>query len=57
MDASMQIEGVRRVALAVLILVCTGAFAWATMDAGKMRDGVLVILLGFALRIALVRRQ
>ena len=49
----MQLEGSRRLAVALAILVCTGALAWATMDAGKVRDAVWVLLAGFALRIVL----
>ncbi len=53
----MRLEGARRMVVALVILAATGGLAWATMDAGKMRYGVLVILTGFALRIALARRR
>ena len=55
----MRIEGGKRAAAALAILLSTGALAWATMDAGKVRDVVMVVLGGFALRIALfaARRQ
>ena len=53
----MRLEGAQRVAAALAILLATGGLAWATMDAGRLRGGVLVILAGFALRIALARRQ
>ena len=52
----MRLEGAQRVAAALAILFATGGLAWATMDAGRVRYGVLVILAGFALRIAVVRR-
>ena len=44
-------------AVALAILACTGALAWATMDAGRIRALVLVLLAGFALRIVLVGRK
>ncbi len=53
----MRVEGGKRVLVALAILACTGGLAWATMDAGKVRSIVLVVLAGFALRIALVRRE
>ena len=42
---------------AVAALAVMAALAWATMDAGKVRDVVLVILAGFALRISLSGRR
>ncbi len=53
----MRVEGVRRVAVALAVLLSTGMLAWATMDAGRVRDGVLVLLAGFALRIVLLGRR
>ena len=53
----VRVEGVRRVAVALAVLLSTGALAWATMDAGRIRDGVLVLLAGFALRIVLLGRR
>ena len=53
----MRVEGARRVGLALSILLCTAALAWATMDAGKVRGVVLVVLAGFALRIVLARHK
>ena len=53
----MRIEGARRTGVALGVLACTAALAWATMDAGKVRDVVLVLLAGFALRIVLVGRK
>ncbi len=46
-------EGWRRAGMAVAVLLGTAALAWSTMDAGRMREGVLVILAGFAARIVL----
>ena len=51
----MRLEGRERVLVALAILLATGGLAWATMDAGRMRYGVVAILAGFALRIALFR--
>ncbi len=53
----MRLEGAPRVAAALAILAATGGLVWATMEAGRLRYGVLVILAGFALRIVLARRQ
>ncbi len=53
----MRVEGARRTWIALGILAATGVLAWATMDAGKIRGVVLVLLAGFALRIVLVGRK
>ncbi len=53
----MRVEGARRTWLALGILTCTGLLAWATMDAGKIREVVLVLLVGFAVRILLASRR
>ena len=56
MRGRMRMEGWQRAGIAVAILFCTAALAWSTMDAGKIREGVLVILAGFAVRIAFAAR-
>ncbi len=53
----MRIEGAQRTVVALGVLLCTAGLAWATMDAGAIRNVVLVLLAGFALRIALVGRR
>ncbi len=50
------LRGWARVFAAVAILSAVGTLAWATMDAGKAREAVLVLLAGFALRIVLLGR-
>ena len=52
----MRREGWQRAGVAMAILLVTAVLAWATMDAGKIREGVLVILAGLAVRIALAAR-
>jgi hypothetical protein len=49
----MRVEGLRRKAVALLILAVLAALAWSTMDAGKVRMLVFVLLGGFALRVLL----
>jgi hypothetical protein len=49
----MRLEGAQRLWVALGVLGCTALLAWATMDAGKVRDVVLVLLAGFGLRIVL----
>jgi len=49
----MTVAGGRRKAIALAGLAILAALAWSTMDAGKARILVLVLLGGFALRIAL----
>ena len=53
----MRMRESHRFSIALAILALTAALAWATMDAGRIRDGVLVVLGGFALRIALTSRK
>ena len=53
----MRIEGAQRFAVAMLILACTAALAWATMDAGRIRDVTLLLLGASALRVTLARRK
>ena len=49
----MRIAGGRRKLVALAFLALFAALAWYTMDAGKVRLVVLILLGGFALRIAL----
>jgi hypothetical protein len=49
----MQVRGWQRKAVALLVLGVLAALAWSTMDAGKVRMLVFVLLGGFALRILL----
>jgi hypothetical protein len=49
----MQIAGNRRKLIALAFLAALAALAWYTMDAGKIRLVVMILLGGFALRVAL----
>jgi hypothetical protein len=49
----MAVAGGRRKAIALAGLAILAALAWYTMDAGKIRLLVMILLGGFALRIAL----
>jgi hypothetical protein len=49
----MAVAGGRRKAIALAGLAILAALAWTTMDAGKARILVMILLGGFALRIAL----
>jgi hypothetical protein len=49
----MQIRGMQRKVIALLVLGLLALLAWGTMDAGKVRMLVFVLLGGFALRILL----
>ena len=49
----MVVAGGRRKALALAGLAVLAILAWTTMDAGKVRLLVMILLGGFALRIAL----
>jgi hypothetical protein len=49
----MTVAGGRRKAIALAGMVILAALAWYTMDAGKVRILVMILLGGFALRIAL----
>jgi hypothetical protein len=49
----MQIAGSKRKLVALAFLAALAALAWYTMDAGKIRLVVMILLGGFALRIAL----
>ena len=49
----MRNAGNRRKLIALAFLVALGVLAWYTMDTGRIRLLVMVLLGGFALRIAL----
>jgi hypothetical protein len=49
----MRVAGGKRKLLALAFLAVLAALAWYTMDAGKIRVVVMILLGGFALRIAL----
>jgi hypothetical protein len=49
----MQVRDWQRKAVALLVLGVLAALAWGTMDAGKVRMLVFVLLGGFALRVLL----
>jgi len=49
----MRVSGVKRKAMALAFLAVLAGLTWLTMDAGKIRLVVLILLGGFALRIAL----
>ncbi len=49
----MAVAGNRRKAIALAGLAVLAALAWYTIDAGKLRILVMILLGGFALRIAL----
>jgi hypothetical protein len=49
----MAVAGGKRKAIALAGLAILAILAWTTMDAGKIRILVMILLGGFALRIAL----
>jgi hypothetical protein len=49
----MVFEGGRRKLVALAVLAVLAGLAWRTIDPGKVRTLVFVLLGGFALRIAL----
>jgi hypothetical protein len=51
----MRVAGAKRKILALAILAVLATLAWYTMDAGRIRLLVMVLLGGFALRIVLTR--
>jgi len=53
----MAVAGGRRKAFALAGLAILAVLAWNTMDAGKVRLLVMILLGGFALRIALTRSR
>jgi hypothetical protein len=48
------VTGVRRKIVALVVLAVLAVSAWFTMEAGDFRWLTLVVLAGFALRIALM---
>jgi hypothetical protein len=55
--SQMAIAGGKRKAIALAGLAILAALAWSTMDAGRLRILVMILLGGFALRIALMHRR
>jgi hypothetical protein len=53
----MRVRGVQRKVVALLALAVLAALAWSTMEAGRVRMLVFVLLGGFALRILLTVRS
>ncbi|HVW79307.1 MAG TPA: hypothetical protein VHB45_16960 [Alloacidobacterium sp.] len=49
----MRVRGWQRKLVALLVLAMLAGLAWSTMDAGRVRMLVFVLLGGFALRILL----
>jgi len=53
----MRVEGTKRKLLALVSLAVLAALAWTTMDPGRVRLVVVLLLGGFALRISLMTRR
>jgi hypothetical protein len=53
----MRFEGKQRTGVALGVLAATAAVSWATMEPGRIRSLVLILLSGFALRILLMSRS
>ena len=49
----MRVRGMQRKVVALLVLAALAGLAWGTIDPGKIRMLVFVLLGGFALRILL----
>ena len=49
----MRVRGMQRKVVALLVLAALAGLAWSTIDPGKVRMLVFVLLGGFALRILL----
>jgi len=49
----MRVRGVQRKIVALLVLAVLAGLAWSTIDPGKVRMLVFVLLGGFGLRILL----
>jgi hypothetical protein len=49
----MRVSGAKRKLIALALLASLAVLAWYTMDPGKVRLVVMILLGGFALRIAL----
>jgi hypothetical protein len=54
--AEMQLAGGKRKIAALAFLAILAALAWYTLDPGRIRLVVMILLGGFALRIALTAR-
>ncbi|MFZ0689250.1 MAG: hypothetical protein WAM68_05425 [Acidobacteriaceae bacterium] len=52
----MQLAGAKRKIAALAFLAILAALAWYTLDPGRIRLVVMILLGGFALRIALATR-
>jgi hypothetical protein len=50
---AVRIEAGQRKVVAVALLAALAGLSWITMDAGRPRELVLILLAGFALRIVL----
>ncbi|HZZ39699.1 MAG TPA: hypothetical protein VFE06_11235 [Acidobacteriaceae bacterium] len=53
----MRVEGKKRKLIALASLAILAALAWTTLDPGRVRLVVVILLAGFALRIALMVRR
>ncbi len=53
----MRVAGTKRKVMALTLLAVLAGLAWMTIDPGKIRLVVLILLGGFALRIVLARRS
>jgi hypothetical protein len=53
----MRVRGMQRKVIALLVLAALAALTWSTIDPGKIRMLVFVLLGGFALRILLTARS
>jgi uncharacterized membrane protein len=53
----MRVEGTKRKLIALASLAILAALAWTTMDPGRVRLVVVILLAGFALRITLMARR
>jgi hypothetical protein len=53
----MRVEGKKRKLIALAWLAVLAALAWTTMDPGRVRLVVVVLLGGFAFRIGLMTRR
>jgi uncharacterized membrane protein len=53
----MRVEGTKRKLIALASLAVLAALAWTTMDPGRVRLVVVILLGGFALRISLMTRR
>jgi hypothetical protein len=49
----MRVRGIQRKIIALLVLAVLAALAWSTIDPGRIRALVFVLLGGFGLRILL----